>query len=128
MIVSACHTLPLDKTFSNYEKPALIKALGESTLSIPVDHSFSSFSTTENTDVWLTVVPTPDSHTALYTAVDMILPKSFSGLCTVHVQVVHQPLKCTVHESWKQCLYRWSIQEVSKSCKKCQECVQECVT
>ena len=53
-----------------------------------------------------------------HTAVDMVVPKSFPGLCTPYVQVVHQPWKCTVHKSWK-CLHRWSVQEVSKSCKKC---------
>ena len=52
------------------------------------------------------------------TAVDMVVPKSFPALCTPYVQVVHQPWKCTVHKSWK-CLHRWSVQEVSKSCKKC---------
>ena len=52
------------------------------------------------------------------TAVGMVVPKSFPGLCTPYVQVVHQPWKCTVHKSWK-CLHRWSVQEVSKSCKKC---------
>ena len=62
-----------------------------------------------------------------YTAVDMVVPKSFPALCTPYVQVVHQPWKCTVHKSWK-CLHRGSVQEVTKSCKKCQECVQECVT
>ena len=54
----------------------------------------------------------------VHTAVDMVVPKSFPALCTPYVQVVHQPWKCTVHKSWK-CLHRWSVQEVSKSCKKC---------
>ena len=48
----------------------------------------------------------------------MVVPKSFPALCTPYVQVVHQPWKCTVHKSWK-CLHRGSVQEVSKSCKKC---------
>ena len=48
----------------------------------------------------------------------MVVPKSFPGLCTPYVQVVHRPWKCTVHKPWK-CLHRWSVQEVSKSCKKC---------
>lgn len=56
--------------------------------------------------------------TYITTAVDMVVPKSFPALCTPYVQVVHQPWKCTVHKSWK-CLHRWSVQEVSKSCKKC---------
>ena len=36
--------------------------------------------------------------------------------------------EATVHKSWK-CLYRWSVQEVSKSCKKCfvSKYVQECM-
>ena len=57
-------------------------------------------------------------HREPFTAVDMVVPKSFPALCTPYVQVVHQPWKCTVHKSWK-CLHRGSVQEVSKSCKKC---------
>ena len=58
----------------------------------------------------------------------MVVPKSFPALCTPYVQVVRQPWKCTVHKSWK-CLHRGSVQEVSKSYKKCfvSKSVSKCV-
>ena len=45
------------------------------------------------------------------TAIDMVVPKSFPGLCTPYVQVVHQPWKCTVHNLGNAC-----TDGVSKKC------------
>ena len=57
----------------------------------------------------------------------MAVPKSFPGLCTPHVQVVHQPWKCTVHREVLEMLVQMpcprSVQVLQEMLR-----IQECVT
>ena len=102
----------------HYYPLSFTTALHQSLLPFIIHYYPSSFTTTLHQSLLPFIIHYYPSSFTTTTAVDMVVPKGFPALCTPYVQVVHQPWKCTVHKSWK-CLHRGSVQEVSKSCKKC---------